>query len=410
MSGLKKRVTIKLKTPNPLFVQWLTEWRDDAIEKDSKMQYCFRTALSSLKKYPLPLNTGRDCKILHGFGDKLCQMLDSKLSRHDNESASSSGVSSSAKKRKLSTPSKKAYVPTLRSGAYAILLTLYRKSLLPSYPGFMYKSDIVTEGQHLCDKSFTKPDAGSFYTSWSSMKTLLEKNLITKKGCPAKFSLTDEGIVLASQLSNSDEEEDGGADGVFLEEEELINSQSNLYQRHDNIKVSGAKRLKKNQDAAVPGKVSNKNYQDDADGVFLEEEELMYSQPNLIPRHDNVKVNGAKRPKKNQGAAVPRKGSNKNNQDDADGVFLEEEELMYSQPILNLNHDIASGTRQPKKNKTATVPRKVSNKKNNKAKVSDDESENVDDAATVCDQFEMFSFAPFSFEIILLVDKQETVG
>lgn len=28
--------------PNPLFVQWLTEWRDEAAEKGMKSQYCYK--------------------------------------------------------------------------------------------------------------------------------------------------------------------------------------------------------------------------------------------------------------------------------------------------------------------------------------------------------------------------------
>ena len=36
-------------------------------------------ALKSLEKYPLRLETGADCRILHGFGEKICSMIDQKL-------------------------------------------------------------------------------------------------------------------------------------------------------------------------------------------------------------------------------------------------------------------------------------------------------------------------------------------
>ena len=39
-------------------------------------------ALSTLKKYPLRLERGKDCKILMHFGDKICGMLDKKLQEH----------------------------------------------------------------------------------------------------------------------------------------------------------------------------------------------------------------------------------------------------------------------------------------------------------------------------------------
>ena len=42
-------------------------------------------ARKSLKLFPLPLYTGRDCKILTHFGDKLCDMLDKKLKKYQDE-------------------------------------------------------------------------------------------------------------------------------------------------------------------------------------------------------------------------------------------------------------------------------------------------------------------------------------
>ncbi|KAK5649653.1 hypothetical protein RI129_000682 [Pyrocoelia pectoralis] len=195
---MSERVTVKLRNPNPLFEQWLIEWRDKAIQNNSKMQNCFGKALESLRKYPLPLQSGRDCKLLKGFGEKLCSMLDKKLTEY-NKSLNNNAGAGELVKRKSSINSRE-YVPQWRSGAYAILIALYEKSLDPTYCGYMFKIDIIKGGQHMSDKSFIKPDPGSFYTAWSSMKTLLDKNLIIKKSSPAKYSLTDEGVALAHKL------------------------------------------------------------------------------------------------------------------------------------------------------------------------------------------------------------------
>ncbi|GFY55933.1 crossover junction endonuclease MUS81 [Trichonephila inaurata madagascariensis] len=78
--SVKRRIKKKYTTPNPLFVKWLTEWKQDAAEKGLKVQYTYGKALASLKKYPLPLSSGKEAKILEYFGDKLCAMLDAKLS------------------------------------------------------------------------------------------------------------------------------------------------------------------------------------------------------------------------------------------------------------------------------------------------------------------------------------------
>lgn len=78
----RKRVTVKLKHPNPLFEKWLTEWKLEAQAKESQQQYTFNMALKSLQRFPLPLERGRDCKVLKGFGDRICMLLDRKLAEY----------------------------------------------------------------------------------------------------------------------------------------------------------------------------------------------------------------------------------------------------------------------------------------------------------------------------------------
>lgn len=41
-----------------------------------------RQALRSLRRYPLPLRSGKEAKILLHFGDGLCRMLDQRLQQH----------------------------------------------------------------------------------------------------------------------------------------------------------------------------------------------------------------------------------------------------------------------------------------------------------------------------------------
>nr|6VWB_A Chain A, Crossover junction endonuclease MUS81 [Homo sapiens] len=68
--------------PNPLFVRWLTEWRDEATRSRRRTRFVFQKALRSLRRYPLPLRSGKEAKILQHFGDGLCRMLDERLQRH----------------------------------------------------------------------------------------------------------------------------------------------------------------------------------------------------------------------------------------------------------------------------------------------------------------------------------------
>ncbi|KAM7366527.1 hypothetical protein PAMP_015963 [Pampus punctatissimus] len=84
----------------------------------------------------------------------------------------------------------------------------------------MFKMELQTEAQHLCDKSFTVPDVGSKYTAWSSVSTLIQKNLLIKTHNPARFSLTDEGLALAERLESVERGIKDGPQGDGEEDEE----------------------------------------------------------------------------------------------------------------------------------------------------------------------------------------------
>uniref|UniRef100_A0A3B5M007 Crossover junction endonuclease MUS81 n=1 Tax=Xiphophorus couchianus TaxID=32473 RepID=A0A3B5M007_9TELE len=114
---------------------------------------------------------------------------------------SSNTLAPSRKKKK-----KRAFVPLQRSGGYAVLLALYRQQQIPGSKGYMFKMELQSEAQPLCDKSFSVPDLGSKYTAWSSVSTLIQKNLLIKTHNPARYSLTDEGFALAERLESVEKE------------------------------------------------------------------------------------------------------------------------------------------------------------------------------------------------------------
>lgn len=50
-------------------------------------------ALKSLRKYPLPLKTGKECLILENFGTRICLLLDKKLADYKkNHNIGETGV------------------------------------------------------------------------------------------------------------------------------------------------------------------------------------------------------------------------------------------------------------------------------------------------------------------------------
>ena len=94
----------------------------------------------------------------------------------------------------------KLYIPTKRSGPYAILLVL--STLSETTTSGYTKVQLIELAQPYCDSSFTAPsDPTKFYTAWDSVKTLQSKDLICDFGRPTKkYMLTKEGWDVAKSI------------------------------------------------------------------------------------------------------------------------------------------------------------------------------------------------------------------
>jgi crossover junction endonuclease MUS81 len=166
-----------------------------------------------MKACPLKFDHPSQAQQLHGLGPKLCDRLADKLKAHcaanglpipqlpqrgpkrqsDDEG---NGEAQSAKKARKAKP----YVPTLRSGAYALILAL--ATLDENNTQGLTKTETIELAQPHCDASFTAPsDPTKFYTAWNSMKTLVAKDLVYERGRPLKrYMLTDDGWDVAQRM------------------------------------------------------------------------------------------------------------------------------------------------------------------------------------------------------------------
>ena len=45
----------------------------------------FSQALKSLQKFPLPLRSGTECKVLGNFGEKICKKIDNQIQKYIEE-------------------------------------------------------------------------------------------------------------------------------------------------------------------------------------------------------------------------------------------------------------------------------------------------------------------------------------
>ncbi|XP_053665651.1 crossover junction endonuclease MUS81 [Anopheles marshallii] len=75
----RRRISVRLKRPNPLFEMWLEEMITKAEAKNTMGRIALQKALTSLRRYPLPLASGRDCIMLMDFGKTICENLDRRL-------------------------------------------------------------------------------------------------------------------------------------------------------------------------------------------------------------------------------------------------------------------------------------------------------------------------------------------
>lgn len=194
--------------PNPLFVRWLTEWRDEAASRGRHTRFVFQKALRSLQRYPLPLRSGKEAKILQHFGDRLCRMLDEKLEQHlasggDHASSSPPGTNGTSKEPPAQVPTEPqggstsaGYWPAQNSGAREILLQLYREHLNSDGHSFLTKEELLQK----CAQKTPRVVPG-ISRPWPALRGLLHRNLVLRTHRPARYVLTPEGLELAQKLA-----------------------------------------------------------------------------------------------------------------------------------------------------------------------------------------------------------------
>ncbi|XP_015185776.1 PREDICTED: crossover junction endonuclease MUS81 [Polistes dominula] len=219
-----KRINVTLNKPNPLFELWLEEWKNKAISQKSDLQYHFAKALNTLRKYPLPLESGKDCIILKHFGLKLCKMLDRRLEEHRAHRKEIKRTHNVCKcdsccccnqfillsrekrleiykkeinKREMRQKTKTTFIRSSFSSwnltCYAILLTLYDKKGNSSY------SDLLYEFKQLYNTSLKSLDP-DICDGKSSISALIANRLIKVKQFPIRYHLTKQGLQVASKI------------------------------------------------------------------------------------------------------------------------------------------------------------------------------------------------------------------
>lgn len=128
------------------------------------------------------------------------------------------------------------YIPTRRSGAYALLLALLKHS---NEKGFLKKLELMDFAQQYADVSFTQADVlnSQYYNAWSAMGGLIKKGLVTKGGNPARYELTDCGRDLAIKLQLTEEEFGKSSDS---KKKQQLTSSSSKREQPGEVLASGS--------------------------------------------------------------------------------------------------------------------------------------------------------------------------
>ncbi|KAK9245034.1 hypothetical protein V1506DRAFT_506888 [Lipomyces tetrasporus] len=258
---------------NSLFLKWLLEWQQQSESLGSKSHHTYKKAHDTLKACPVAFAHPREMLTLKGFGQGICGRLEKKMkeyciatglampnfgdgaiargpvasteepptarAKRSRKSAANDNARTKSQEnnppnnRSSSTevgPSKKPparklkqYVPTYRSGGYAILLVLYEHNN-DSTAGntALMKSEIIRRGQALCDASFVVP-AGSnrdqslggtttvHYTAWSSVKMLIKHELVIESGRKGRttYQISHQGIEVAENILKVEKAKNG---------------------------------------------------------------------------------------------------------------------------------------------------------------------------------------------------------
>lgn len=232
-------------TGKVLWLSFLNEWKEEALARGSKVERAYRKAHQSLSACPIEFQHPCQTTQLSGIGPTIATKLEERLQKwcHENDQpmpqrpgrpnkrpddvANADDQESNQPAKKRAAPVKRAYIPQHRSGAYGLLIGLYARTVASGDAAVrVSKSDLIGAARPYSDTEYdnasassSRPSAAvpmssqragnssaasgsrSFYTGWSSVKTLIAKGYIVQTGNPARYSLGDQGYKIAQTLA-----------------------------------------------------------------------------------------------------------------------------------------------------------------------------------------------------------------
>ncbi|KAJ2455550.1 Crossover junction endonuclease mus81 [Coemansia sp. RSA 2336] len=174
--------------------------------------YTLKKALTSLQRYPLSIANPQDATQLQGIGQGIADRLAKRLASWRKEQGIAEPATETAARvaPEASTSASRAkpriYVPRYRSGAFALLIGLFKTYCLYGADYFIPKNELIPICEPYTDTPFHVGGSASYgssrysqHTAWSGMKTLETKFLAERQG-GVKFCITEEGVDIAQKV------------------------------------------------------------------------------------------------------------------------------------------------------------------------------------------------------------------
>eukprot|EP00258_Populus_trichocarpa_P036692 XP_024452711.1 crossover junction endonuclease MUS81 isoform X2 [Populus trichocarpa] len=219
----QKRV---LCSENEDLVSYMLQKRQELVESpkglSENLEMTLSKAYSSVCCSTTPIKTLKDLSQIKGVGKWIVRLMEGFF---DNGSGSSEPEDLTKKGKRAQVA--KRYLPQRNSVSYALLITLYRETV--NSKEFMHKQELIDAAEVsglsrapiVPEKGKGKPSqfgsSREWYSGWSCMTILINKGLVVKSSCPAKYMLTDEGRETARECLIRSRMEDPGDNLANLE-------------------------------------------------------------------------------------------------------------------------------------------------------------------------------------------------
>ena len=212
-----------MTSPVAVWLSFLATWADEARQRGTKAASAYLKAHQSLAACQDTLVHPSETVRVRGIGASIAERIERAYAQwcaqHGQDMPPKPGsMIAPSRSHTTARPRKtKTYIPEPRSGAHGLLVALYTRVLEDDDDeAQLGKSELIARAQPYCDSDYTMPGRSgaapsslvrhsqsnkTFITAWNSIKTLIHKGYVYRRGNPALFSLSPQGLEVAELVA-----------------------------------------------------------------------------------------------------------------------------------------------------------------------------------------------------------------